>query len=221
MPSQTSNGADRGGGRAPRERRGVPGYGAGMSEEAHRIDAEVRLRPAALGDAGPLAESLSRSRTYMRPWEPVRPDAFYTEQGQRERLAVALADRDAGRAMPWVLCDAQDRAIGTFTLNGVVLGPFRSAALGYWVDVDFAGRGLATAAVRLICELARDELRLHRIEAATLPYNEASQRVLANCGFEQIGLAPGYLHIDGEWRDHRLFQRVLHDGPVTGAPAGA
>lgn len=47
--------------------------------------------------------------------------------------------------------------------------------------------------------------------------NAASQRVLAKCGFEEFGLAPRYLHIDGEWRDHRLFQRVLHDGPVTGA----
>ena len=188
-----------------------------MTEEAHRIDAEIRLRPVVLADAGALAASLTRSRTYMKPWEPERSDSFYTEEGQRERLAGALADRDSGHAMPWVLCDGEDRAIGAFTLNSMVLGPFRSAALGYWVDVGFAGRGLATATVRRICELARDELRLHRIEACTLPYNEASQRVLAKCGFEQIGMAPGYLHIDGEWRDHRLFQRLLHDGPVTGA----
>ncbi|MEU1348014.1 GNAT family protein [Streptomyces sp. NPDC005775] len=188
-----------------------------MIDDIHRIDAEVRLRPLAMADAGPLARSLARSRAYMRPWEPVRPDAFYTEEGQRERLAGALADRDAGRAMPWVLCDGQDRAIGAFTLNGVVLGPFRSATLGYWVDVDFAGRGLATAAVRTVCELARDALRLHRVEAGTVLDNAASQRVLAKCGFEEFGVAPRYLHIDGAWRDHRIFQRVLHDGPVTGA----
>ncbi|WP_406096465.1 GNAT family N-acetyltransferase [Streptomyces sp. NBC_01013] len=188
-----------------------------MNHDIHRLDAEIRLRSVAMADAASLAEVLTRNRTHMQPWEPVRPDDFYTEAGQRERLTGVLADRDAGRAMPWVLIDGQDRPIGMFTLNGVVLGPFRSAALGYWVDGDFSGRGLATAAVRLICELARDEMRLHRIEAGTLPYNEASQRVLAKCGFEQIGLAPGYLHINGEWRDHRLFQRILHDGPVTGA----
>ncbi|WP_326670288.1 MULTISPECIES: GNAT family N-acetyltransferase [unclassified Streptomyces] len=190
-----------------------------MTDDIHLIDAEVRLRPLTLADAGPRAESLTRSRTYMRPWEPVRPEAFYTEQGQRERLADALADREAGRAMTWTLADAQDRAIGGFSLNALVLGPFRSATLGYWVDVAFAGRGLATAAVRLICELARDELRLHRIEAGTVVDNTASQRVLAKCGFEEFGMAPRYLHIDGEWRDHRLFQRILHDGPLTGAPA--
>ncbi|WP_327710913.1 GNAT family N-acetyltransferase [Streptomyces sp. NBC_00464] len=192
-----------------------------MSNDTHRVDAGVRLRPVTLADASSLADSLTRSRAYMQPWEPLRPDAFYTEEGQRERLAGALADRDAGRAMPWVLCDAQDRAVGGFNLNGMVLGPFRSATLGYWVDVDLAGRGLATAAVRLICELARDELRLHRVEAGTVLDNAASQRVLAKCGFEEFGLAPRYLHINGEWRDHRLFQRILHDGPVTGEPAGS
>lgn len=190
-----------------------------MISDTHRIDAEVRLRPATMADAGSLAEALTRSRAYMRPWEPLRPDFFYTEGGQRERLSGLLADRAGGRSMPWVLSDGQDRAIGSFTLNAIVLGSFHSAVLGYWVDVEYAGRGLATAAVRLICDLARDELRLHRIEAGTVLHNTASQRVLAKCGFEQFAVAPRYMHIDGEWRDHRLFQRLLHDGPVTGAPA--
>ncbi|THA72347.1 N-acetyltransferase [Streptomyces sp. A0958] len=188
-----------------------------MIDDVHPLDAETGLRPASVADAACLAASLTRSRAYMKPWEPVRPDSFYTPEGQRERLAGLLADRAAGRSMPWVLCDAGDRAVGAFTLNAIAFGAFRSAVLGYWVDVDLAGRGLATAAVRRICELARDELRLHRIEAGTVLDNTASQRVLAKCGFEEFGMAPSFLHIDGAWRDHRLFQRILHDGPVTGA----
>ncbi|MEU5819546.1 GNAT family N-acetyltransferase [Streptomyces sp. NPDC047803] len=188
-----------------------------MIDDVHQLDADTRLRPVTAADAASLADALTRSRAYMKPWEPVRPDSFYTEEGQRERLAALLADREAGRVVPWVLCDAEDRAVGGFNLNAVVLGPFRSATLGYWVDVEYAGRGLATAAVRRICEVARDGLRLHRIEAGTVLHNAASQRVLAKCGFEEFGVAPRYLHIDGEWRDHRLFQRILHDGPVTGA----
>lgn len=189
-----------------------------MINDTHRLDAEVRLRPVTEADAASLAASMTRSRTYMSPWEPRRPDAFYTEQGQRERVAGLLAERAAGRMMPWSLADGEDRAIGGFHLNAVVLGSFRSATLGYWVDVEYAGRGLATAAVRKICELARDELRLHRVEAGTVLDNVASQRVLAKCGFEQFGTVPRYMHIDGEWRDHRLFQRILHDGPLTGEP---
>ncbi|NED13532.1 GNAT family protein [Streptomyces sp. SID9124] len=188
-----------------------------MIDDVHQLGAGIRLRPTVLADAASRAAALTRSRAYMKPWEPERPEFFYTEQGQRERVAGLLADREAGRVMPWVLADAEDRVVGGFDLNAIVLGPLRSATLGYWVDVEQAGRGLATAAVRRICEVARDELRLHRIEAGTMLDNAASQRVLAKCGFEQFGMAPRYLHINGEWRDHRLFQRILHDGPVTGA----
>ena len=90
-----------------------------MNHDIHRLDEEVRLRPVTPDDAASLAVALTRSRTYMQPWEPVRPDSFYTEQGQRERLAALLADRDAGRAMPWVLADEEDRAIGAFNLNSI------------------------------------------------------------------------------------------------------
>ncbi|MEU8678382.1 GNAT family protein [Streptomyces sp. NPDC048560] len=184
-----------------------------MISDSHPLADGTTLRPATLADAGPLASALTRSRLYMRPWEPARTEAFYTERGQTERLTVLLADRDAGRAMPWVIADEEDRAVGAFTLSSIELGPFRSGRLGYWVDVDRAGRGLATAAVGRICELARDGFGLHRVEAGTVVENAASQRVLAKCGFEQFGTAPRYLHINGEWRDHRLFQRILHDGP--------
>ncbi|MGP3636256.1 GNAT family N-acetyltransferase [Streptomyces sp. 24-1644] len=184
-----------------------------MIDSAHPLPGGLTLRPATLGDAGSLAASLTRSRVYMRPWEPARTEVFYTPQGQEQRLTGLLADRDTGRAMPWVIADAEDRAVGAVTLASIELGPFRNGRLGYWVDVDQAGRGLATAAVGRICELARDGLGLHRIEAGTVVENAASQRVLAKCGFEQFGTAPRYLHINGEWRDHRLFQRILHDGP--------
>ncbi|MFK0099414.1 GNAT family N-acetyltransferase [Streptomyces sp. NPDC091040] len=187
-----------------------------MIDDAHPLDAGIWLRPTRLSDAASRAEALTRSRAYMKPWEPVRPESFYTEEGQRERLAGLLEERAAGRVMPWVLSDAEDRVAGGFNLSAIVLGSFHSAVLGYWVDVEYAGRGLATAAVRRICELARDELRLHRIEAGTVLHNTASQRVLAKCGFEEFAVAPRYMHIDGEWRDHRLFQRILHDDPATG-----
>ncbi|WP_031085793.1 GNAT family N-acetyltransferase [Streptomyces sp. NRRL WC-3549] len=184
-----------------------------MTDLSHPLTAGVHLRPAMLDDAVSFAEALTRSRAYMKRWEPVRPEAFYTPEGQTRRLTALLADRDAGRAMPWVLADADESVVGAMTLAAIELGPFRNARLGYWIDVDRAGRGLATAAVGRVCEDARDRLGLHRVEAGTVVDNAASQRVLTKSGFEVIGTAPRYLHIDGAWRDHRMFQRILHDGP--------
>ncbi|MFE3517075.1 GNAT family N-acetyltransferase [Streptomyces sp. NPDC059166] len=187
-----------------------------MIDDSHPLADGVRLRPATLADAASFAVTLSRSRAHMRKWEPVRPEVFYTTEGQTARLTGLLADRDAGRAMPWVLADEEDLVVGAMTLASIERGPFRNARLGYWIDVDRAGRGLATAAVGRVCELARDGLGLHRIAAGTVVDNAASQRVLAKAGFELYGTAPRYLHINGAWRDHRMFQRILHDGPPEG-----
>ncbi|MFJ8312445.1 MULTISPECIES: GNAT family N-acetyltransferase [unclassified Streptomyces] len=165
----------------------------------------ITFRPAVLDDATALAAALLRNREHMRPWEPHRPDAFYTPAGQAERLSDVGAHRI-------VLADGE-RIVGLATLSGVALGPLRSASLGYWIDAEQTGRGLATRAVEEACRVALDQLGLHRVEAGTVLHNAASQRVLHKAGFQEYGLAPRYLHIDGEWRDHRLFQRILHDGP--------
>ncbi|MFF1559235.1 GNAT family N-acetyltransferase [Streptomyces sp. NPDC058279] len=172
----------------------------------------VEMRGVTIDDAAGLAGALARNREYMAPFEPRRPEGYYTEAGQRERITALLADRDGGRLLPFVLV-AGDTPVGAINLGSIALGPFRSGGVGYWVDREWAGKGLATAALEEVCRIARDEVGLHRIEAGTLVDNVASQRVLAKAGFEQFGLAPRYLHIDGAWRDHRLFQRLLHDNP--------
>lgn len=174
----------------------------------------VEMRGIALDDAAGLAESFVRNRAYMAPFEPVRPEAFYTERGQRARIEGLLAERDAGRMVPYVFTEAVTGAIlGAINLGSIALGPLCSGGVGYWVDRDWNGKGLATAAVEEVCRVARDELGLHRVEAGTLLDNPGSQRVLMKAGFEPYGVAPRYLHIAGAWRDHRLFQRLLHDAP--------
>ncbi|CAM5231054.1 GNAT family N-acetyltransferase [Streptomyces narbonensis] len=171
--------------------------------------APVRIRPAEHTDAPTLADAVTRIRAYMKPWEPYREERYYTPEGQAERLA------DGG--VRWFAVDGE-RIVGCATLAGIALGPLRSASLGYWVDPEYAGRGLATALTEAACRGAHEELGLHRIEAGTRLDNHASQRVLAKSGFTPIGTAPGFLHIDGEWRDHHLFQRLLHDDPPPGFP---
>ncbi|MEV6117551.1 GNAT family protein [Streptomyces sp. NPDC052109] len=182
-----------------------------MEIENGDIAAGVTLRLLARTDAGALSAAYEDNREHLRPWEPRRPDSFFTEAGQRERIDGLLRLFSDGGAVPFVFQAADGRIVGTVTLTGIVRGPFCSSSLGYWVAADQQRRGLATAAVERVCRIARDTVGLHRIEASTLIGNTGSQRVLAKCGFEPIGTAPKYLHIDGEWRDCRLLQRILHD----------
>ncbi|QHC30297.1 MULTISPECIES: GNAT family N-acetyltransferase [unclassified Streptomyces] len=181
-----------------------------MSVDSGEMVAGVVLRPLGGGDAEALAAAYVRNREHLAPWEPVRPGSFFTPGGQRERIEGLLRQRDEGSVVPWVFEEADGRIVGTITLTGISRGPFCSAYLGYWVAGDREGRGLASAAVARVCGLARDAVGLHRIEASTLVENAGSQRVLEKCGFELIGTAPKYLHINGRWRDSRLFQRILH-----------
>jgi ribosomal-protein-alanine N-acetyltransferase len=191
-----------------------------MINDVHPLIDGVVLRPAAVSDAAALAEAYARNRKHLAPWEPVRSEDFFTTHGQAVVLDHDQRERRAGRMVRWLLAGRSGEILGSMTLGGIVLGPFRNANLGYWVDGEQTGRGLATTAVRLVCRIADRELGLHRIQAGTLLENSASQRVLIKSGFEPFGVAPHYLHIAGRWQDHRLFQRILNDR-APGASADA
>jgi [ribosomal protein S5]-alanine N-acetyltransferase len=90
---------------------------------------------------------------------------------------------------------------------------FTGGTLGYWVDAGQLRRGLAGAMVDFMVEQGI-ALGLHRLEAGTQVENVPSQRVLTRRGFEQYGLVPKFLYVAGAWRDHVLFQRILHDRPL-------
>ena len=94
---------------------------------------------------------------------------------------------------------------GQLTVTNIVGGSARWGQVGYWVDERFAGQGVIPTAVALVVDYCLFEMGLHRIEVAIRPENAASLRVVEKLGFTEIGYAPRYLHIDGEWRDHRLF----------------
>ncbi|WP_152363225.1 GNAT family N-acetyltransferase [Microlunatus speluncae] len=169
------------------------------------------IRLPRLSDAEALAAAYDQNRDHLAPFEPRRSTSFYTIEGQRESLGTALETAQRDQAASWLIFD-EERIVGQMNLNSIVLGAAHCAHAGYWIDGDYTGQGLASAALEFACATAVD-LGLHRIEAATLVDNVASKAVLRRCGFTPIGRAPAYLHIDGAWRDHDLFQRVLHDNP--------
>ena len=174
--------------------------------------ADVRLLHR--GDAAGLSEAYVRNREHLAPWEPARNEEFFTSWHQLSIIHGKLAQHAVGQEIPWILL-AGDRIIGAVTLTGVVRGPFLSANLGYWIDRDFNGQGIGSAAVRFAVEHARAELGLHRVQAATLIHNKASRTVLQRAGFQEIGVAPHYLKIAGRWQDHLLHQLILHETPTV------
>jgi ribosomal-protein-alanine N-acetyltransferase len=169
-------------------------------------DLDVRLLRA--DDVGPLAALYSANRDHLAPFEPTRDEEFFTVEGQQRRAAALLTDLEEGRAYPYVI-EVDGALVGRVNVTNVSRGPFCSGSLGFWVAASHTGRGVATAAVGHVLTKCFGEHGLHRVEAATLVDNAASQAVLRHHGFALIGRAPQYLRIAGEWRDHLLFQRIL------------
>ncbi|MFT2689764.1 GNAT family N-acetyltransferase [Clavibacter zhangzhiyongii] len=180
------------------------------TDERVELAAGVVMRPARITDAAALAEAYRANREHLRPFEPARTDAFFTSAGQRAQLAGRVAERAGGSGLPYLVVEG-DRVIGRCDLFAVKRGAAQSASLGYWIDRERQGRGLATAAAAHAVRIAR-AAGLHRLEASTLVGNGGSEAVLTRAGFTPIGVASAYLRIDGTWCDHTLWQRVV-DGP--------
>lgn len=69
------------------------------------------------------------------------------------------------------------------------------------------------AAVAALIPFSFGTLRLHRLEAACIPTNVASIRLLEKTGFTREGFAREYLCINGTWQDHLLYA-LLKDDPL-------
>jgi ribosomal-protein-alanine N-acetyltransferase len=178
------------------------------------------LRPPQNGDYAAWAELRAKSRAHLTPWEPTWAPDELSRASYRRRLRLYAQEMrdDLGYAF-FIFTEPDERLLGGVTLSNVRRGVTQAVTLGYWTGAPFAGQGCMSRAVAAILPFVFDDLRLHRVEAACLPQNIASQRVLQRNGFQREGLARRYLRIDGAWRDHELFAVVLEDFVGGGGPA--
>lgn len=176
------------------------------------VGERVYMRPPELRDWESWARLRAESREFLVPWEPTWPRDVLTQASYRQRIRRygEEARNDRGYAF-FVFRKEDDAIVGGLNLTHVHRGVTQSCSLGYWVGERFARNGYMSDAVLAIVGHVFDELGLHRIEAACVPTNEASRRLLTKAGFMQEGYAREYLRINGEWRDHLLFSYVATD----------
>jgi ribosomal-protein-alanine N-acetyltransferase len=172
----------------------------------------VLLRAPQMGDFAEWAALREASRDFLTPWEPTWPADDLTRSSFRRRIKRYFEDQRSDLAYPFFIFRKSDNAlVGGLTLANVRRGCAQAGSLGYWMGAGFAGRGHMTAAVRAVLPFAFATLRLHRVEAACIPANLASIRLLEKTGFRREGFARQYLCIDGAWQDHLLFARLKDD----------
>ncbi len=173
----------------------------------------VRLRAPLAADYIEWSALRGQSREYLTPWEPSwSPDELTRAAFRRRLRRYVQAERDGTGMMFFVFDKKTDELTGGCQLSNIRQGVAQSAAsLGYWIGQRHAGRGLMTDAVVTLVRHAFERLAFHRIEAACLPTNVASRRVLTKAGFTAEGTARKYLRINGEWQDHLLFAIIAGD----------
>lgn len=174
-------------------------------------DDGVLLRPLRHRDRAAWHRVRAVNAEWLRPWDatsptPAPPLGFAEYVMQSRRLARR------GEALTYVI-EVDGELAGQLSVSPIVLGSARSAAIGYWVSRHLAGRGIAPTAVALATDHCFTHVRLHRVEVNIRPENAASLRVVEKLGFRDEGLRRRYLHIDGEWRDHRTFALVAEEVP--------
>ncbi len=168
-----------------------------MSASADPI-AELELRRAVHDDAPAMRAYALRNAAHLAPWEPLRgPESLEVE---------TIAARLGGDDRIQFLALHAGELVGQAALSNFARVPvFLNCTLGYSVDEQWQGRGVASALVEHAVREAFDVERLHRVEAGTLLDNAASQRVLEKCGFERIGVSRRHVRIAGRWQDHVLY----------------
>lgn len=174
--------------------------------------ARVHLRTPLPEDYEEWASLRHRSRGFLEPWEPRWAPDELSRRSWRQRLRRYREEADKGTGVTFLIFEnTSGRLAGGISIGNIRRGVAQSAQIGYWMGEEFAGRGLMLDALRLVIPFSFKTLRLHRIEAACIPGNTRSTRLLEKAGFTREGLLRSYLQINGAWQNHYLYALVSGD----------
>jgi [ribosomal protein S5]-alanine N-acetyltransferase len=176
----------------------------------------IELRPPRYADRAKWNEVRTENKEWLAPWEASLPETpvgspsseFISKRPSFYSMVRALhREARAGRSYSFMMWQGNN-LIGQITMGGVIYGALRGAHIGYWIDRNYAGRGLTTDAVNTLTAFGFQALGLHRIEINIRPENAASIRVAEKAGYRFESDRPKFLHIAGAWRDHKSFVKI-------------
>lgn len=182
---------------------------------------EANCRPLRLRDGPTWVELRLANEAWLRPWEATPAELLAGGRSWAERhtlvayssmLRILRRQARQGTHLPFAIT-AQGRLVGQVTVGQITRGAVNSGSLGYWVDQQMAGRGVAPAAIAVVADHCFGVGGLHRLEADVRPENTASRRVMDKLGFTEEGLRRRLLAIDGVYRDHIGYALLTEDAP--------
>ena len=159
-------------------------------------------------DAEELLNYYIRNEEHLKSFEPTRDKSFYTVDSQKELLLESYRQLMNGTSSDLGIYK-EKKLIGKVKISNIVYGVFKNGIVGYSIDKEYEGQGYMKEALLIILEYAKNHLDLHRLEASVLVDNKRSKNLLLSCGFEEVGINKKYLYINGKWRDHITFYKII------------
>jgi len=184
-----------------------------LAKRKLRIETErLTLRPPTHSDFRTWTAVRKASQAFLTPWEPSWAHDHLSRKLFTNRVYCAQRSIASGSALPLFLFERQNETLlGAITLDNIRRGPAQAGTLGYWIGHAYARQGFMREAIDAVVHYSFTRLELSRIEAACLPENKASRRLLESSGFKYEGVAQSYLQIDGRWRTHVLYAALRSD----------
>ena len=174
---------------------------------------EITLRPLTYSDARAWRATRRANAAWLRPWDATAPPGSNARPSSFRSLVWRLhRQARAGTTYPFAV-EVDGRFAGQVTVNNIVRGSAQFASVGYWLGQEYAGRGVMPRAVAMVIDHCFTTAGLHRIEIAIRPENSNSLRVVEKLELREVGYAPKFLHIDGAWRDHRIYAITREECP--------
>ena len=179
------------------------------------VTLRLLLRAPRTGDVAEIRRVMRANAEHLKPWNPATPAGDDPSSITEVSKTVLRHRRDWKHGNGYVFMVAERERPATFVgkiaLNGIMRGAMHGAYLGYWMAEDAQGRGMITEALTVVLDFAFGTANLHRVQAAIMPRNERSLRVIEKLGFRREGYAERYLQIAGKWEDHILFAKTKEE----------
>ena len=180
-----------------------------LKKEKELIGKKVILKQPKKENWKEWAELRQRSREFLQPWEPKWPNNFLTKESFTSFINMIENSLKKKNGYNFFIFNKKKKHLmGGISLTNFKSEGYKSITIGYWMGQDYAGRGYMKDSLKIICDYCFSDLGVNRIEAACLPKNLTSKKVLLNVGFEIEGYAKKYLNINGKLEDHLLLAKI-------------
>jgi ribosomal-protein-serine acetyltransferase len=173
-----------------------------------RLHGQTDLQMPRVEDAEELFTVIDRNRDHLRQWLPwIHPE--YSVEDARRFLAENIAEIE-GRESLTMMIRHRGALCGAIGLHRIDQR-HRNSSIGYWIDREHQGKGIVSAACRVIVTQGFGNFGLHRIEIRCATWNHRSSAIPRRLGFVEEGILREAEWLYDRWVDLRVFSMLAQD----------